>query len=70
MRKRQKSYYETETVVLNDIKQTNRTRKINRHTKKHGYHSKTKTESTMYINFNGDQLGRTASSVTIVTEQN
>lgn len=54
MRKRQKSYYDRDSVVLNDIKQINRKRKINRHTKKHGYLNKMKTKSTMYINFNGD----------------
>lgn len=54
MRKRQKSYYRSEIVVLNDVKQTNRTRKINRHTKEHWYHNETKTESTIYINFHGD----------------
>jgi len=49
VRKRQKSYYRRDTVVLNDVKQTNRTRKINRHTKKQGYHNETKTGSTIYI---------------------
>jgi hypothetical protein len=46
--KKQKSYYERETVVLNDVKQTNRTKKINKHTKKHGYCSKTKTKYDAY----------------------
>jgi chorismate mutase len=58
MRNRQKSYYEREreTVVLKDVKQTNRTRKINKHTKKHGYRSETKTESTMYSEIQKDGL--------------